>query len=390
MRRSDFPALAGGAAFFDGPGGTQVPEVVIAAMARYLRESNANTHGAFPTSAATDAAILAARQAVSDLLGAEGPQTIAFGANMTTLCYSRAWALGRDLGPGDEIVAAEVNHEAHIGPWEAVAAARGATLRLARLRRDTCTVDAADLPLGPRTRVVAVTWASNVTGAVLDAAAVCRAAHDVGAVVVLDAVHYVPHFPVHVQAIGCDFLLTSAYKWFGPHVGALYGRPAAWADLAPYRPLPQGDAAPEKFETGTLNHEGLAGVTAAVDWIASLSPPGPPRRVRLRSAMEAVARHEETLAERLRAGLAALPVRVFTPAGPRTPTVSFLPRRGTPEAVAAALGRRGIYVWHGDFFATRCVRALGGESLVRVGMAPYNTAEEVERLLAALGEVLGG
>jgi cysteine desulfurase family protein (TIGR01976 family) len=381
MRREDFPALASGAAFFDGPGGTQVPSVVIDAMARYLREANANTHGAFRTSEATDALIRDARQAVSDLLGAEGGHCVAFGANMTTLCYSLAFALGRGLRPGDEVVACEVNHEANIGPWEALGCCRIVPLR-------EMTVQVEDLHLTPRTRVVAVTWASNATGAVADVAAICRAARDVGAVSVVDAVHYVPHFPVHVQAIGCDFLLTSAYKWFGPHVGALYGRPAAWEALNPYRVLPQGDAAPEKFETGTLNHEGLAGVVAAVDWIASLSPEGAPRRVRLRGAKQAIAAHEEALANRLRAGLADLPAQVFTPPGPRTPTVSFLPERRTPAEVARALARRDIYVWDGDFFATRCVRALGTDSLVRVGFAPYNTAEEVDRLLAALAEIL--
>jgi selenocysteine lyase/cysteine desulfurase len=191
-----------------------------------------------------------------------------------------------------------------------------------------------------------------------------------------------------VQAIGCDFLLTSAYKWFGPHVGAIYGKPSAWEALDPYRVLPQGDVTPEKFETGTLNHEGLAGVVAAVEWIAALAPAGAPRRVRIRTAMQSIAAHEEALADRLRSGLADLPVRTFTPPGPRTPTVSFLPKRGTARAVAAALGERGCYVWDGDFFATRCVRALGADSLVRVGFAPYNTAEEVDRLLAALAEIL--
>ncbi len=381
MRREDFPALASGAAYFDGPGGTQVPSAVIDAMARYLRGANANTHGAFATSEATDAMILAARQAVSDLLGAEGGHCVAFGANMTTLCYMLAFALGRGLAPGDEVVACEVNHEANIAPWEALGCCRVVPLH-------DMTVHPDDLHLTPKTRVVAVTWASNATGAVADVAAICRAAHDVGAVAVVDAVHYVPHFPVHVQAIGCDFLLTSAYKWFGPHVGAVYGKPAAWEALDPYRLQPQGDVAPEKFETGTLNHEGLAGVIAAVDWIASLSPAGAPRRVRLRGAMQAIAAHEEALADQLRSGLADLAVRTFTPPAPHTPTVSFLPNRRTPAEVAAALGRRGCHVWDGDFFATRCVRALGTESLVRVGFAPYNTAEEVDRLLEALAEIL--
>ena len=381
MRREDFPSLASGAAYFDGPGGTQVPAVVIEAMARYFREANANTHGAFPTSHATDEMILAARQAVSDLLGAEGPQTVAFGANMTTLCYMLAFALGRSLRPGDEVVACEVNHEANIAPWEALGCCRLVPLR-------NFTVPVEDLHLTSKTRVVAATWASNATGAVADVAAICKAAHDVGAIAVVDAVHYVPHFPVHVQAIGCDFLLTSAYKWFGPHVGALYGRPSAWEALDPYRLQPQGDVAPEKFETGTLNHEGLAGVIAAVDWIASLAPEGAPRRVRLRTAMQAIAAHEEALADQLRSGLADLQVQAFIPQGPRTPTVSFLPSTRTPAEVAAALGRRNLFVWDGDFFATRCVRAIGSESLVRVGFAPYNTAEEVDRLLEALAEIL--
>lgn len=407
--RRHFPALrrtvAGNpVAFFDGPGGSQVPEAVIEAMGRYLGLSNANTHGAFVTSRETDETIAAARRAMADFLGAE-PDEIAFGANMTTLNFALSRALGRALRSGDEILVTELDHQANIDPWLCLAE-NGLVVKQVRVDPATCTLDMDDLAskLSGRTRVVAVTWASNAVGTITDMARIVAMAREAGALVVVDAVHYAPHAPIDVKALGCDFLLCSAYKFFGPHVGVLYGRREAFARLQTYRVRPQSPEPPHKIETGTLNHEGLAGVVAAVDFLAGLGRPhvarfgarlggAAGRRAELLAAMHALENYEGALARRLLDGLAAMDrVRVYgPPAGhPRTPTVSFTVRGRHPSEVAAFLAERGIFVWSGDFYATTLVERLGlagSGGLVRVGMAPYNTAEEVDRLLAALAEL---
>lgn len=408
--RTHFPALArtvGGqpAAFLDGPGGTQVPQAVIEAMARYLARSNANTHGAFATSRETDEVIAAARRAAADFVGAD-PDEIAFGANMTTLSFALSRALARSgLDSGDEVLVTEMDHRANVDPWLALAE-QGFVVRMVRMDPAACTLDMADLErkLSERTRVVAVGWASNAVGTVNDVARIVALARQVEAVTVVDAVHYAPHGPIDARELGCDFLLWSAYKVFGPHVGVLYGRREAFAALRAYRVLPQPDRPPEKLETGTLNHEGLAGYAASVDFLAELGRPHrerlapgvPGRRGELVAAMRAIQAYEDGLCRRLLDGLGRIPgVRVYgPPAGhPRAPTVAFTVEGRAPRAVAEFLAARGIFVWDGDFYATTLVERLGladRGGLVRAGLAPYNTAAEVDRLLAALEELAAG
>lgn len=410
--RAQFPALeltVNGypAAFLDGPGGTQVPRSVIEAMTDYLVRKNANTHGAFLTSRATDETIIEARRALADLLGAK-PDEIAFGANMTTLNFALSRAIARGLKPGDEIVVTELDHDANVSPWTALAE-QGIVIRQVRVDPATCTLDMEHFAslLGPRTRVVAVGWASNAVGTVNDVARVVRMAHEVGALAVIDAVHYAPHGPIDVKALECDFLLCSVYKFFGPHVGVLYGRREAFERLQTYKVRPQSPRIPEKIETGTLNHEGLAGAAAAVDFIAGLGRPyletfrealggASGRRAEVLAGMHAIEAHEAPLARRLLDGLARIPeVRVYGPpeGHPRTPTVSFTLEGRHPAEVARFLGERGLFVWDGDFYAVTLVERLGlaeKGGLVRVGLAPYNTAEEIDRLLEAVEELARG
>jgi cysteine desulfurase family protein (TIGR01976 family) len=387
------------AAFFDGPGGTQVPDSVIAAMTGYLAEKNANTHGHFATSRATDAVIRQARAAMADFLGAD-PDEIAFGANMTSLNFALSQALARGMSPGDEVVVTDLDHEANISPWRALEE-RGIVVRAVRVIAPRCILDMDHLAslIGPRTRVLAIGYASNAVGTINDVREAVRMAHQVGATTVVDAVHYAPHGSINCHALGTDFLLCSAYKFFGPHVGVLYGRREAFARLKTYRVRPQSPEPPEKIETGTLNHEGLAGVAAAVDFIAWLGEQLhgealPERRQAVLRAMAAIEEYEGMLAERLLSALDDLPgVTVYGPqAGEkRTPTVSFTVAGCHPVQVATYLGSRGLFVWAGDFYATTLVEKLGLGAyggLVRVGMAPYNTVEEVDRLIAALESYL--
>ncbi|MEW6399490.1 MAG: cysteine desulfurase-like protein [Bacillota bacterium] len=402
--RPRFPALGlrvdgHPVAFFDGPGGTQVPDTVIAAMTDYLSEKNSNTHGHFATSRATDGVIRQAREAMADFLGAD-PDEIAFGANMTTLNFALSQALARDLVPGDEVVVTDLDHEANISPWRALQE-RGIVVRAVPVISPRCTLDVDQLAslVGPSTRVLAIGYASNAVGTINDVREAIRLAGQVGATTVVDAVHYAPHGPIDCHALGADFLLCSAYKFFGPHVGVLYGRREAFTRLKTYRVRPQSSEPPEKIETGTLNHEGLAGAAAAVDFIAWLGEhvagePVPGRRQAILHAMAAIGEYEGMLAGRLLDALADLPgITIYGP-GPgeeRTPTVSFTVAGHHPARVAAYLGSRGLFVWAGDFYATTLVERLGlrdSGGLVRVGMAPYNTPEEVERLIAALQSYL--
>lgn len=385
--------------FFDGPGGSQVPDTVVEAVTRYLTEQNANTHGEFLTSRATDAALKEARQALADFLGADADE-IAFGANMTTLNFALSRALGRELEPGDEVVVTDLDHEANIGPWRALEE-RGAVVRSVPFVAPECRLDMDRLAalVGPCTRIVAVGYASNAVGTINDVAKVVELAHAVGATCVVDAVHYAPHGPIDCHALGADFLLCSAYKFFGPHVGVLYGKREAFRRLATYKVRPQLDTPPEKIETGTLNHEGIVGAAAAVEFIAWLGREVRgdrtlTRRQAILAGMAAIEEYEAALAERLLEGLAALPgLTIYgPPAGARrTPTVSFTVDGHHPDEVARYLGDEGIFVWSGDFYATTLVEKLGladRGGLVRVGLAPYNTAEEVDRLVSALRRYL--
>jgi cysteine desulfurase family protein (TIGR01976 family) len=399
--RDHFPALGrrhGGqpVAYFDGPGGTQVPQVVVEAMTDYLYHHNANTHWAFPSSHETDALIARSRQAVADFLNAEAGE-VAFGNNMTTLTFHLARSLGREMGPGDEVVVTELDHHANVDPWRAMASERGVTVRVAKMRPEDGQLDWDDLQnqVNERTRVLAIGAASNALGTINDVARASKIARSIGALTFVDAVHYAPHRLVDVRVLGCDFLACSAYKFHGPHVGILYGRGELLRSLDVPKLQPSPNTAPERLETGTQNHEGIAGTAAAIDFLASLAA-GPDRRSRLEAAFEALHRRGSSLVERLWGGLERIEgVTLYgpRPTQPRTPTISFTLGGMAPEKVCRGLAARGIFASHGDFYATTAVERLGQAStgLVRLGCACYTTAEEVERLLEALHDVrLGG
>jgi cysteine desulfurase family protein (TIGR01976 family) len=402
--RAQFPALAQEvnghpAVFFDGPGGTQVPQRVIDAVADYLIHHNANTHGAFATSRRTDETIDAARAAMADFLGCAADEVV-FGPNMTTLTFAISRAFGRDIRPGDEIVLTRLDHDANVAPWKALEA-QGAVIRMVDIDTEECTLDMADMAraIGPRTKLVAVGYASNAVGTINDVATITRMAHAVGALVYIDAVHYAPHGPIDVQALDCDFLACSPYKFFAPHMGVLYGKREHLARLRPYKVRPASDDVPDRWETGTKNHEGLAGVTAAIEYLAELGQrikPATTRRAALVQAMEAIKAYERGLSERLIAGLLAIPGLTFygisDPArfDMRTPTVAVRLAGCTPRELADALGRRGIFCWDGNYYAINLTERLGVEAdggMLRIGLVHYNTAEEIELLLEALNEL---
>ncbi len=385
---------------FDGPGGTQVPESVIAAIADYYRTSNANHDGPFLTSRRSDATAHEAHQAMADMLGAASADEIKFGANMTTLTFHVSRSIGATMAPGDEIVVTILDHEGNVGPWKAIAADRGLVIRTVDIREFDITLDLGtlDAVLGPRTKLVAVGYASNAVGSINPVAEIVRRAHAVGAWTYVDAVHAAPHLPIDVRAIGTDFLACSTYKFFGPHAGVLYGRAEVLEALPPYKLVPATD----RFETGTGNFEGLAGVTAAVDYLAGVgvayggAAPGAPRRERVLAGMGAIRTYEMDLYRRLADGLEAVPgLTIFGITDParfdeRTPTAALRLAGISPRAVAEALGAEGIAVWDGDFYATGLIERLGLADLggvVRIGLTHYNTAAEVDRLVEALGRI---
>jgi cysteine desulfurase family protein (TIGR01976 family) len=396
--RSHFPALdrlhrERPVAYFDGPGGTQVPRAVVDAMADYLLHHNANTHWRYPSSRETDGMIGAAREAMADLLGAD-PSEVVFGANMTTLTFHLARGLGHGWGPGDEIVVTELDHHANIAPWRSLERDRGVTVRMVPMIPEAGQLDweALEEALSRKPRLLAIGAASNALGTITDVARAAAMARDVGTLTFVDAVHYVPHRLVDVRALGCDFLACSAYKFYGPHVGVLYGRSERLAvvDVPKLEPAPE--TAPERLETGTLNHEGIAGAAAAVDFLASLAAAGG-RRERLRAAFGELHRRGQGLLERLAYGLSAIDgVRVYgapTPA-PRTPTVAFTVGTRPADSVADALADEAVFVSTGDFYATTVVKRYGlapRGGLVRAGCAAYTTADEVERLLEGVARL---
>jgi len=405
--RAQFPALAQEvnghpAVFFDGPGGTQVPQRVIDAVADYLIHHNANTHGAFATSRRTDETIDAARAAMADFLGCAADEVV-FGPNMTTLTFAISRAFGRDIRPGDEIVLTRLDHDANVAPWKALEE-QGAVIQMVDIDTEECTLDMADMAraIGPRTKLVAVGYASNAVGTINDVATITRMAHAVGALVYIDAVHYAPHGLIDVQALDCDFLACSPYKFFAPHMGVLYGKREHLARLRPYKVRPASDDVPDRWETGTKNHEGLAGVTAAIEYLAELGQrikPATTRRAALVHAMEAIKAYERGLSEQLIAGLLAIPGLTFygisDPArfDMRTPTVAVRLAGCTPRELADALGRRGIFCWDGNYYAINLTERLGVEAdggMLRIGLVHYNTAEEIDRLLEALNELRTG
>lgn len=395
--RSHFPALerrhlGHPVAYFDGPGGTQVPRGVVQAMSDYLLHHNANTHWAYPTSVETDAIIAGARDALADFLNAS-PDEIAFGQNMTSLTFHLGRALGRGWGKGDEIIVTELDHRANVDPWLALERDRGVTVRMARADEKAGTVDLDHLAslLGPKTRLVAVGAASNALGTITDVARVCRLAREAGALSFVDAVHFAPHNLVDVQAIGCDFLACSAYKFYGPHAGILFGRKSLLErlDVPKLRPAP--DSAPERFETGTQSHESMAGSAAAVDFLASLGN-GPTRRARLERAFAEFHTRKRELFARLWDGLGSIAGVTrygVAPGAARTPTAAFTVKGADSERVVTHLAERGVFASHGDFYASTIVEKLGlGEpGLVRAGCAIYTTPDEIDRLLEGVAVV---
>jgi cysteine desulfurase family protein (TIGR01976 family) len=439
--RSQFPALAqqvGGrpAVFFDGPGGTQVPQRVIDAIGSYLAHANANTHGAFLTSRRTDETIAAAHAAMADFLGCD-PDEVVFGPNMTTLTFAISRAIGRGLGPGDEVVVTRLDHDANVAPWRALEE-RGVTVRAVDVDIEDCTLDMDDMrrQINEHTRLVAVGYASNAVGTINDVAEVTRLAHAAGALVYVDAVHYAPHGPIDVRALDCDFLACSPYKFFAPHAGTLYGKREHLLRLKPYKVRPATEELPGRWMTGTQSHEAMAGVTAAIDYLAELgrrvagqrpaasssvstddhdaqpddsgpresqydvsdAATSPSRRQHLLAAMNVIRDYERGLSEKLIAGLLGLPGMTFygirEPArfGQRTPTVSIRIEGHTPRELAEWLGEQGIFTWDGNYYALSLSERLGVEDsggMLRIGLAHYNTAEEVDRLLGALREIAG-
>jgi cysteine desulfurase family protein (TIGR01976 family) len=379
-------------AYFDGPGGTQVPREVVEAVSDYLYHHNANTHWAYPTSAETDEIIERSRQTLADFLGASHEE-IVFGANATTLAYHVSRTLGRTFSAGDEVVVTELDHHANVAPWQALARERGVRLRVVRMDTETGALDWEDFEakVSGRTRLVAVGAASNALGTINDTARALRLARDAGAYLFVDAVHYAPHRLTDARALACDFLVCSAYKFYGPHVGALFCRRELLESLPFPKLIPAPDYAPEVAETGTQNHEGIAGAAAAVDFLASLAS-GASRRERLRAAFRELDARGARLTKMMWDGLSGIEgVRLYGPPpdAARTPTVAFTVRGVKSTDVARRLAARGVFVSHGDFYAATVVErlGLGEEGLVRAGCACYTSKEEVERLVAGVREI---
>jgi cysteine desulfurase family protein (TIGR01976 family) len=393
--RSHFPALREGAAHFDGPGGSQVPDVVAQAVAATLTSAISNRGAVTPAERRADAVVLEARAAMADLLGAD-PRGIVFGRSMTALTYDMARTLAATWSPGDEVVVTRLDHDANIRPWVQAAERVGAVVRWADF--DPATGELAPGAVGDllteRTRLVAVTAASNLIGTRPDVPAIADLVHRTGALLYVDGVHLTPHAGVDVEALGADFFACSPYKFLGPHCGVLAASPALLETLRPDKLLPSTDAVPERFELGTLPYELLAGTTAAVDVLASLSPLGTEgtRRTRVLSAMETVGAHEDALRERVEKGLAALPGAVlYSRAARRTPTLLVRFEGHDSQAVRAALAGRGVNAPSSCFYALEASRVLGlgDEGALRIGLAPYTDESDVQRLLDGLGEVVG-
>jgi cysteine desulfurase family protein (TIGR01976 family) len=393
--RTGFPALervVNGriAAYLDGPGGTQVHASVIRAMSDFMEQGGSNLGGPFPTSAETDAVVRDARSAVADLFGAR-PNEIVFGQNMTSLTYGMSRALARTWSAGDNIVLTRLDHDANVSPWMQAAADAGVDVRFIDFEPSSgCALDleTLDAALDERTRIVAFTHASNAVGTITPVEEIVRRAHRVGALTYIDAVHYSPHGLIDVAHTGTDFLVASAYKWFGPHTGCLYGRHELLSELTPYKLRPAPAAAPDKWETGTQSFESFAGVTAAVDYIASLGR-GDTRRERIVSAYAAIHEHETKLTNRFLAGAVEMPqVTLFGPDGSdgRTPTFAIDIDGVAPMEVATRLGEHGLFVWSGDYYAWEVMQRLGKAplGLVRIGFVHYNTEAEVDRVLSEL------
>ncbi len=397
--RAEFPALEREhngfpVAYFDGPGGTQVPRQVAEAMVDYLYHHNANTHWEYPTSAETDAAIEVARIACAELINAE-PTEIAFGANMTTLTFHLARALATKLHAGDELVVTELDHHANIAPWHRIATERALKVRTVKLIPETGQLDwrGFEQAVNARTRVIAIGAASNALGTINDLPRAIKLGREVGAQIFVDAVHYVPHAIIDVKALDCDFLSMSAYKFYGPHIGILFGKKTLLESTDFPKLIPAPDAAPENVETGTQNQEGMVGAGETVDFLAELAA-GAGRRERLVRTYDELHLRSSVLVNELWAGLSQIRgVRLFgpKPTEPRTPTVSFVVDGVASSEVARRLAAKGLFLSHGDFYAATVVErlGLGEEGLVRAGCACYTTNDEIERLVEAVNEIAG-
>lgn len=403
--REQFPSLnqtVNGypAAFLDGPGGTQVPQRVIDAMTDYLKESNANTGGAYATSRRTDAMIASARSAMADFLGCDADE-IVFGPNMTTLTYAMSRAIGRDIGQASEVLVTHLDHDANISPWRALEE-RGPTLRFVEINPADCTLDMFDMARKVRghTRIVAAGYASNAVGTINDVKEIVRLAHQAGAMAYIDAVHYAPHGSIDVRALDCDFLVCSTYKFFGPHMGVLYGKREHLKRLRPYKVRANTDAVPNRWEWGTLNHECIAGIIACVEYWAELgrhvNPGVRNRREAILSAFQAATAYEHSIFERMLQGIAKIRgVKVFGITDPkrlsqRTPTLALRMEGHTPVELATKLGERGLFTWDGNYYALNLTERLDVErtgGFLRIGLVHYNTVEEVDRLVGALQEI---
>jgi cysteine desulfurase family protein (TIGR01976 family) len=438
--RAQFPSLsqtinAHPATFLDGPGGTQVPQRVIDAISNYLRRDNANTGGAYATSRHTDAMIAEARAAMADFLHCAADE-VAFGPNMTTLTYAMSRAIGRELRPGDEVLVTRLDHDANVSPWLQMAEDRGVTVRWAEIHEEDCTLDMADLAskINSKTKLVAAGYASNAVGTINPVKEIVRLAHAAGALAYIDAVHYAPHGLIDVAALDCDFLACSTYKFFGPHMGVLFGKREHLERLRPYKVRPNTNAIPNCWEWGTLNHECIAGIGACVDYLADLGReltdkrvPHPfdklragssrlskggndaastsglneagvtERRTAIEAAYQAIHDHERALLEKMMAGLKTIPhLKIYGITDParyaeRCPTLAIRIESHTPLELATKLGERGIFTWDGNYYALNLTEKLDVEKsggFLRIGLAHYNTAEEVDRLLQALREIV--
>ena len=406
--REQFPALGREvngqtAVYFDGPAGSQVPQRVVDAVGSYLAHTNANNGGAFATSMESGEILADAHCAVADLLGSDDPGSVAFGPNMTTLTFSLSRALARTWEPGDEILITELDHDANFTPWVLAARDAGATVRQVAIRREDCSLNLDDLDakLSARTRLLATTCASNAVGTINPVKEIIDRVHAVSGQVFLDAVHYAPHALIDVQAWDCDYLACSAYKFFGPHVGVLWGKRELLREIPVYKVRPASEELPDRWMNGTQNHEGIAGTLAAIDYLAdlgrSVAPPDNPsgateRRGALTAAFETIGAYERELIRYLLSELAAMAaIRVWgitdlERLGERVPTIAITHARSTPREIAAHLATRGIFVWSGNFYALPLTEALGLEpdGLVRIGLLHYNTRQEIDRLVEAL------
>ena len=405
--RSQFPSLlqtvnGHPAVFLEGPGGTQVPQRVIDAITNYLAHDNANSGGAYATSRRTDAMIAGARTAMADFFNCD-PDEVIFGQNMTALTFALSRALGRQFGPGNEILVTHLDHDANISPWRALEE-RGATVRFVDIKEADCTLDMSDLArkISGHTRLVAVGYASNAVGTINNVREVVRLSRQAGALTYIDAVHYAPHGPIDVRALDCDFLVCSTYKFFGPHMGVLYGKREQLKRLHPYKVRALTNNSPFRWEWGTLNHECIAGITASVEYLADLGrrmdPSVQTRRAALLAAYGAIRHHERSLAERLIRGLLAIPgLKLYGISDPkrsnqRCPTIAVRIEGHTPLELATKLGALGFFTWDGNYYALNLTERLDVEKtggFLRIGLVHYNTADEVDRFLTALREIVG-